>query len=442
MRLIYWIASYLLFGALFPLLLLHPKLRQGARLRLGLYPASPFPARRGPRLWIHGASAGDLSAVLPIIHELRARRSDLTIVVSTMTNSGYAVATSEKFRRHVDEVSFVPYDFLGSTRRAVRAIQPDVLVLEYAEIWPNLIHAAVERGAKVALTNGRFSEALIGRYRWLYRIIGNPLREMSLLLMREEREAERALALGASPEAVRVTGNTKFDNVAKDPDEAVVRALELAFGFEGEPVFVAGSTHEGEERGVIEAFLAMRKIEPRLRMIVAPRYTERGAKVLAIARGLGLDAALRSEARGGRPAVLVLDTIGELLAAYRLARLVFVGGSFVKRGGQNILEPAGQGRAVLFGPFMANFRDSVEVLLGRGAIQVANPEQLATVAADLIARPEELDRLGQMAKSSVQRVRGASSRNAEAILGLLDGGISEREASVLHDGRGAAGRGR
>lgn len=425
MRLIAWLASYLLFGLLLPVLLFHPKLRQGVRARFGLYPAGPrpWPPSRGggPRLWLHGASAGDLLALLPILVELRRLRPDATLIVSTMTNSGHEIGRT-RIAPHVDGVTFVPFDLPGATRRAMAVIRPDVLVLEYTEIWPNLIHAARAAGVRVALTNGRFAEDKMARYRWLHRLIGNPLERMQLLLMREPVEAERALALGAPRERVRVTGNTKFDNVAQAPDPEVVERLRAALGAtEDTPLFVAGSTHEGEEKGVVAAYLAMRAVAPELRLLIAPRYPERAARVAAIARAEGLDCALRSE-RGPGPqpptAVVVLDTIGELLAAYRLARLVFVGGSFVPRGGQNILEPAGQGRPVLFGPNMKNFRDSVEVLIGRGGIQVSTPEQLARVGAELLERPEELERLGAMARAAVQKVRGASRANAEALLAL------------------------
>lgn len=425
MRLIYWLLSYVVLGALLPLLFIHPKLREGIKRRFGLYPERPWPPSRGagPRIWLHGASAGDLLALMPIITALRERSEDATLIVSTMTNSGFAIATG-KLEPLVDGATFVPYDFVGSTRRAVRALQPDLLVLEYTEIWPNLIFAADDAGVAIAMTNGRFSESLVSRYRLFYALIGNPLRRMSLLLMREEVEAERALQLGAPPERVRVTGNTKFDNVVKGPDEAVVARLKDVLQIDDRAVFVAGSTHDGEERSIVDAFVTMRQVDPQLRLLIAPRYTERASRVAAIAASAGMQVVLRSEAeahpeRVAAADVIVLDTIGELTAVYCLATLVFVGGSFVTRGGQNILEPAGQGRPVLFGPYMMNFRDSVEVLLGRGGIQVANRAQLEEVACDLLRRPDELARLGDMAREAVQKARGASVRNAEALLTLL-----------------------
>jgi 3-deoxy-D-manno-octulosonic-acid transferase len=423
---LYQLASYLVIGLLLPVWALHPKLRQGILRRLGFYgdvapPGSVWPPARGhgPRILLHGASAGDLLALLPIIERLRARAPEATLMVSTMTNSGFAIA-QDRLQKLVDGVTFVPYDLPGATRRALAVLAPDLLVLEYTELWPNLIQAARRRGAKVALTNGRLSESLVRRYRWMAFFFGNPLAALDLLLMREEVEADRALALGAPAARIRVTGNTKFDNLLKAAPEAG-DALREALG----PGLwlVAGSTHEGEEKGVLQAFRGMRAEAAGLRLLIAPRYVERGPKVAALARHEGFKVGLRSEAARGDEVrgaeVVVLDSMGELATAYSLATLVFVGGSFVPRGGQNILEPAGQGRPVLFGPNMQNFRDSVEVLLGRGGIQVTSVEQLEKVGRELLARPEELEHLGGMARAAVQKIRGASERNAEALLGLV-----------------------
>jgi len=419
-NLLYRLFSTVAIGLLLPLLVLHPKLRLGVRRRLGLYREEgvwPAPKGPGPRIWFHGASAGDLHALMPVLRALKAKVPHATWILSTMTNSGLAAA--EKIKAEVDGVTVLPYDLPGATRRAVRTLAPDLLVLEYAEIWPNLIDAVHAKGAAIAVTNGRFSEALVGRYRRFYALFGNPLLQVDLLLMREEVEAERARLLGAPRDRVLVTGNTKFDNLSRAPDPGVIDALSAAFALGGAPLFVAGSTHEGEEPALLSAFAEMRAVVPTLRLLIAPRYTERGPKVQLLAKGAGFSAVLRTEAKAEPADVLVLNTIGELTAAYALATLVFVGGSFVSRGGQNILEPAALGKPVLFGPNMANFRDSVEVLLGRGGIQVGSPDRLGALACDLLARPEELSRLGEMARTAVAKVSGASTRNAEALARLL-----------------------
>jgi 3-deoxy-D-manno-octulosonic-acid transferase len=190
-----------------------------------------------------------------------------------------------------------------------------------------------------------------------------------------------------------------------------------------QPVFMAGSTHEGEEELILAVFARLRKRHPGLQLVVAPRYVERAGKIMAMAAEAGLPVRLRSGGAGaGAAAVTILDTIGELAVAYRLATLVFVGGSFVTRGGQNVLEPAAQGKPVLFGPHMENFKDSVQVLQGRGGLQVATPDQLYRLADELLSRPDQLEELGTLARRAVSAIRGASARNVEHLLAVLPKG--------------------
>ena len=416
MPVLYAIFSYLAVAALLPVLLFHPKLRHGIRDRLGLYRSGEDLGPGSPRIWLHGASAGDLLSLQPMMKELKRRMPGCCIVVTTITNSGLGMARAKI--READVVLYAPYDLPGATRRAMAALRPDLLVLEYTEIWPNLIRAARKAGVRIALTNGRFAPEKMSRYRALFRAVGNPLRSITLFLMRSDEEAERALQLGAPPDRVWVTGNTKFDALVLDRPRGDDEALRAAMGLEpSQPVFIAGSTHEGEEEILVDVYRKLLVDVPGLRMVVAPRYVERSGKVVSIAQGAGLSARLRSAGAAAGPArVVVLDTIGELAAAYRLATLAFVGGSFGRRGGQNVLEPAGQGKPVLFGPNMESFKDSVQVLVGRGGIQVATPEQLLKVARELLSRPEEILRLGARAREAVGAVRGASARNVEHML--------------------------
>ncbi|HEY3451452.1 MAG TPA: glycosyltransferase N-terminal domain-containing protein [Myxococcales bacterium] len=437
MPFVYTIAILFLFALAFPVLALHKKTRAGWARRFGLYPRGAFPGKGRPRVWLHGASAGDLLALSPMIKELKARFPDCTVVLSTLTNSGFAMG--QERIRDADAITFVPWDLPGATRRAVAAIDPDLLVLEYAEIWPNLIWAAKRHGARVAVTNGRFSPRNLRSYRLLFSLIGNPLQVIDLFLMREDDEAERVLRLGAPLDRVWVTGNTKFDALvpAKDPlpgDEE----LRKAFGFPaGAPVFICGSTHEGEEGVLLAVYQRLLAEHPDLRLAIAPRYVERAAKVKALAQEAGLAARLRTEkpAPATPPRVCVLDTIGELSIAYRLATLVFVGGSFTTRGGQNILEPAAQGKPVLFGPHMENFHDSVQVLVGRGGIQVNDGDHLYRVAHELLARPEKMKEVGELARTAVSNVRGASARNVTLMAQLLEPRPSPTSAP---SGEGAA----
>ena len=399
MHVLYAIVSYLVVAALLPVLLFHPKLRHGIRERLGLYRGGEDLGHGSPRIWLHGASAGDLLSLQPMMKELKARAPGCCIVVTTITNSGKEMAKAKI--READVVLYAPYDLPGATRRAVAALRPDLLVLEYTEIWPNLIRAARKAGVRIALTNGRFNPEKMSRYRALFRAVGNPLRSITLFLMRSDEEAERALQLGAPPDRVWVTGNTKFDALVLDRPVGSDEPLRAALGLDpARPVLIAGSTHEGEEEILVDVYRKLRADVPGLQLVVAPRYVERAGKIVSIAHAAGLSARSRSAGAAAGPAdVVVLDTIGELAGAYRLATLAFVGGSFVTRGGQNVLEPAGQGKPVLFGPHMESFKDSVQVLVGRGGIQVATPEQMLHVA-----------------REAVGAVRGASARNVEHML--------------------------
>jgi len=419
---LYALASYLLFAALLPVLLFHPKLRHGIPFRLGLYRRSFDRGGGSPRIWLHGASAGDLLSLQPMMKDFKARSPGCCLIVTTITNSGIAMA--RKKIREADVVLYAPYDLPGATRRAMAMLRPDLLVLEYTEIWPNLIRAARKAGVRIALTNGRFDAEKMPRYRALFRAAGNPLRAIDLFLMRSDEEAERALALGAAPDRVWVTGNTKFDALVLEGPSDGDEALRLEMGLPaGDPVFIAGSTHDGEEEMLLGVYRSLLRDHPRLRLVVAPRYVERAGRILALAADAGLPARLRSAgARAGQAPVTVLDTIGELAAAYRLATLVFVGGSFVRRGGQNVLEPAAQGKPVLFGPHMESFKDSVQILVGRGGIQVATPEQLLKVAGGLLSRPAQIAELGALAREAVTAIRGASARNVEHLLRVIPRG--------------------
>ncbi len=419
---LYAILAHLAFLLLLPVLLVHPKLREGFGARLGRLPRGWPGLPRRPVVWAHGASAGDLLALAPILDELRALRPDTSVLVTTVTDSGMGVA--RKGLLTADAVGYLPYDLPWAVGRVMRAVRPDVLVLEYAEVWPALLRAARRAGTRVLITNGRFHERALGRYRLLYRLIGNPLRHVDLLCMRTAEEAEHALAIGADPARVRVLGNSKFDRAARlGPGDAAVRAdLGEALGHApGTRWLVAGSTHEGEEALLVDLFGRLRAGHPELRLLLAPRYLDRVERVLGLARARGFAAARRTQGARDEP-VVVLDTLDELSQAYALASLVFVGGSLVTRGGQNILEPAARGKPVLFGPHMENFQDSVQVLLGRGGLQVPDAERLERTLARLLDDPAAIAHLGALAAEAVRAVQGASRRLAEAIAEHLPAG--------------------
>jgi 3-deoxy-D-manno-octulosonic-acid transferase len=414
---LYRILGYAALPLVLPFFLLHPKLRGHLRERFGLYDVPPH--THGPRIWVHAASAGDVKAVLPLLVALRRRAPESLIVLTTTTSTGRAMA--ERVRVPADLVVYAPLDLAGVVARALRSVRPNLLVLEYAELWPNLVLAARRLGARVALTDGRVSPRGLSRARlagFLYRRV---LGAIDLFLMRSLGDAERVEALGAARERVVVTGNTKYD--APAPVAEDVAALREAIGLPAaRPVIVLGNTHAGEEAAILPSFARLRRDFPELLCLVAPRYPDRCEDVAQIAAGLGLRTARRSQGAVGEADVFLLDTVGELAAAYGLGVAAFVGGSFTTRGGQNVLEPALHGVPVLYGPSTDNFREEVALLAENGGQEVADAEELEGEIRALLEDPARRDRVGALAASRAHSLRGAAEENAARLSALLGAG--------------------
>lgn len=400
-----------------PLLVWHPRLRCRLSERLGLIPELP-PLKEGYRIWLHGASGGDIVTLVPLAKSLKAIYPHIEIVATALTRSGQEAG--HRYKDVFDHVFGQPVDGLMSPARAMKRIKPDALILEYAEIWPGLIHAAKRHGALIVLNNGRIAPENVIKYRYLSLFCGHVLDKIDLYLMRNEDEANCARATGADAAKIFVTGNTKFDALRGPADMTRVQRMRASLNIP-EDVFVwsCGSTHEGEEVQLLQVFKKLRQLVPELRLILAPRYTERGSRLFDLALEMGYHACLRS--RGPVPPgehvdVYVMDTMGELQEVYGLSTVVFVGGSLVPRGGQNILEPAAESKAVLFGPMMATQKDLVDALVGRGGIQVQDDAHLYKVMKGLLENDAERHSLGEMAANQVAQIRGASGRNAAHIM--------------------------
>ncbi len=403
-----------------PFLLLHPKLRHGVGQRCGRFSAevekrlASLPEKRA---WFHGASMGDLLALNPTIAAFHAAHPEYGIVITTITDSGMALG--ERKLKEYGPVLYAPYDMAGPVRRFLSAIKPSLLVLEYTELWPVLMHKAKKSGAKLVLHNGRLSEGTAFYYRLLFAFTGNLLCMLDLLLMRSSEEAERALRGGAAPNHVLVTGNTKYDNLLTGLHTAEER--HLFSKDEQTRLLVLGSIHYPEIAPLIKMSALLMAKNPHLTVGVAPRYMEHVEDILAEAAKARLKISLRSNSPHIEAGTLfVLDSVGELMDLYMCADLVFVGGSFCKRGGQNILEPAICGKAVLFGPSMANFKVEATLLHGRGGLQQGTIEQMEVTIDKLFNNSQELSKLGAMAKESVERNSGAAERNVTLITTLLE----------------------
>jgi 3-deoxy-D-manno-octulosonic-acid transferase len=422
--------SYLLNLVYLVLLVLYvPGLLIGA-LRKGKYRAGlaekilgAVPSRDGSQrcVWIHAVSLGEVSLIGPLVAELRRRQPRREIVISTTTVTGYALAKS---RYPELTVFYAPLDFSWAVRRAVARIRPELLLLAELELWPNLIAAAKASGAKVAIVNGRLSERSFAGYSRLRWLVKRVLARIDLIAAQDKLYAERFVALGASPAAVRVSGSLKFDGAQTDrANVSTVRLRQLA-GFEPDDVvFLAGSTQAPEEQLALDAYRQLAPAHPRLRLVLVPRHPERFAEVARLLDASGLPwqrrTLLDSVARDPNARILLVDRVGELAAWWGTAEIAYVGGSMGPRNGQNMIEPAAYGAAVSFGPMTRNFRDVVALLLADdAAIVVRDGRELTTFVRVCLDHPQEALALGARSRRVVASQLGATGRTADCIESL------------------------
>lgn len=385
-----------------------------------------------PVIWVHAVSAGEMAAVAPVIREIRVREPLVRIALSTVTETGREMVG--KLGLDPDALFFFPFDLPGIVDRVLNSVRPDVLVVVETELWPNLLHAARRRGVPVIVVNARVSDrsyprarALRPLYRWM---LGN----LERICAQSQEDADRFVALGADPERVTVTGNSKFDEQFPAVREADVSKFRQDFGFRREaPVLVAASTHEGEEELVLQAFTRLRVTHADLQLVIAPRHPERGGRVEEIVHDHGYGAYRRSRAldggggdplapeRGPQCCVAILDTMGELARVYAIATVAFVGKSLVKGGGHNILQPIALGKPAIFGPYMENFRD-IAAICKREQVgfEVADLDELVALVDRLLTSEGDLALVAARGPAVIAKYAGASQRNAERVVELLE----------------------
>lgn len=372
--------------------------------RFGRYGAD-LPAE--PRCWIHAVSVGEAAAAVPLVEAIARRWPELSVVMTTVTPTGARVV-ADRLRGTVAHRYF-PLDLPGPVRRAIDAVRPRFFIGMETELWPNFLRALARRGVPAMIANGRISDRSFRRYHRVRFLTARMLRDIAVFAMQSQEDARRIIALGAPPGRVVVTGNLKTDlTPAESGGEAVWQPL---LGLTtNEPVWIAGSTHRGEETVVLDAYARLRRRYPDLVLLLAPRHPERVPEVERLAADRQLATVRRSElpASRERAPVIVLDTVGELAKIYSVASVVFVGGSLVPTGGHNMLEPALLRKPVLYGPHTTNFRESAELLLGAGgAVLVDEPERLELRVAELLADPARRSRMGEAGLHAVIGRQGA-----------------------------------
>jgi len=372
-----------------------------------------------PTLWIHAVSVGEAIAAFPLVSALRERYPDLEVVITTTTPTG-AARVRAQYGAEVTQC-YLPYDLPGAVRRFLTRTRPVIAIIMETELWPNLFHYCRKRRVPVVIANARLSERSARRYRRFGRLTRATIAEVERFAAQTVNDGERLLMLGARAQQVQVTGNIKFD--IELPADLRERAamLRACWGSE-RPVWIAASTHAGEDELVLEAHRQARENHPDLVLLLVPRHPERFERVAALCRTHGLRLARRTAEDCNRETEVYLgDTMGELRMLIAAADLAFVGGSMVPVGGHNVLEPAAVGVPVLFGPYMFNFTEAAHLLLDAdAAIEVHNCEELAQAVDNYLRNADRREAAGINGLRVVEQNRGALRRQLDLIAELLD----------------------
>jgi 3-deoxy-D-manno-octulosonic-acid transferase len=396
----------------------HGKYRAGLGERLGRIPRRLVAESVRPAIWIHAVSVGEVLAIGGLAAELTKRFSQYRVVISTTTGTGQKLART---RFGAENVFYFPLDFAFAIRPYLRLLQPELIVIAETEFWPNFLRLAHAGGARIAVVNARISDRSLPGYRRFRWLLTGVLGQVDLFLTQTGEDSRRLAELGASADRVHATGNLKFD-VAAPPSPSIVASLRAAFlRSKSSPVIVCGSTVDGEEPLLLQAFENILASHPRAVMILAPRHPERFGEVAELLGKLGIQFWRRSLWSGDSivSGVLLIDTIGELAALYGVADVAFVGGSLVPRGGHNIIEPALHGVPIVVGNHTENFRDIVGLFQGRDAVRVVGPAELPLVLMELISNPSQRAELGRRGAETLRAQMGATQRTVQALVKLL-----------------------
>jgi 3-deoxy-D-manno-octulosonic-acid transferase len=398
-------------------------------------------------VWIHAVSVGEVISAVPLIKKIKERHTLREIVISTVTDTGQKVAM-EKIG-DIARIIYAPFDLPFAINKTVRRLKPSLFIVMETELWPNIIRILNRKGVPVLLMNGRISEKSFGGYKKLRFFIKDMLKNVRIFYMQNELYAERIKAMGAQIDKIKVVGNFKFDTKPSSqiPEwtrilksrraeeqksrRAEFRTSELSIAESGlspsfeesgvrsqEFTIIAGSTHRTEEDIILDAYIKIRNDFPETTLIIAPRHPERFREVEELIKKKGLEYIKRSDVTGHGSrvtgVVVLLNVIGELASVYSVCDIAIMGGSFIEHGGQNPLEPAYWGKAIICGPHMENFPFINEFYKDGGALKV-DADNLYESLKNLLASPEKMSSMGNIAKELYEKNSGATNRAMEII---------------------------
>ena len=426
MKIIYDLV-FLIFSVIYlPCLILKGKAHKDFAQRFGFLPGY-LKGEGSSSIWLHTVSVGEVLASKSFVKALKKTFPDKRLVISTTTKTGQDMA-KQVFGEEVPTFYF-PLDFSFVVSKVLNFIDPYMVIIFETEIWPNFIMALKKRNTPVFLVNGRISSKSFRGYRLIRPFLKPVLRKINLLCMQTEYDAERVELLGASPKDVRITGNMKYDIAYEGAP--LIKDHEKFGDFLGispqEYVIIGGSTHAGEEETLIRVYKDLLNLFANLRLLIAPRHVDRVEEIEGVCRKHGLNTLRTSEANVkkdviNRKPVLILDTMGNLSSLYSVATVVFIGGSLIKKGGHNIVEPARFSKPVVFGPYMDNFRDMAERFLNYGAsVLVYDIRELKETFMELLNDEQKRDTMGKRAAKLVEENRGA----VENVVGFIKDALSK-----------------
>ena len=399
----------------------HRRYRRGWREKL----VGRLPVVSGDRpvVWFHAVSVGEVLQLQKVVQAFRDQTRDaFQVLITTSTDTGFELAQS---RFQDCAVTWFPLDFSWAVSAALDRIRPTLVVLVELELWPNFLSECQRRGISTAIINARMSDRSYRGYRRVRSLIAPILRQITIVAAQNEEYAHRLHDLGVREDALSMTGSIKFDGVLCDRFNDQTAHLRQLFRIcDSDTILIAGSTQHPEEQMAVDAWKQLSQSYPELRLIIVPRHRERFDEAAAAVLSSGCELVRRSHLSAGdsvpRTAVILLDTIGELSACWGLADIAFVGGSFGSRGGQNMLEPAAFGAAVMFGPSTSNFRDIVAQLLSASAaIQLDTIDSFMPAVQNLLQQPHHRNQLGHTARSVVLSQQGAIDRTISLLIRAL-----------------------
>jgi len=421
MFMIYDLTALVLSLFFLPLYLLRRKFHRGFLARLGLLPRN---LNLTNPIWVHAVSLGEAKAVKGLVEGLRKIYPEKKFVISTVTTTGNKVAKA--MVRKGDLLTYLPLDFSFIIRSVIDRVNPAIFIIAETEIWPNLITCLYRRNIPVVIVNGRISDHSFQGYRCIKFLLRPILKKVTLFCVQTDTDRQRLMALGVAAEKIRVNGNMKFDLDDSLRLEEEAKSYRNRLGLtERDRLLVCGSTHPREEELLLGAYQDLLKDYPGLRLLIAARHPERSAEIEALVQKKGFTALRLSLLDASAPdktgrRIFILDSVGELMRYYAAADIVFIGGSLVRKGGHNILEPAALAKPVVFGPYMFNFRDITGLFLkNQAALLVHSGEELKLKLRELLDNPLGALNLGSRGQRLILDNRGATPKNIESLTAFL-----------------------